>query len=155
MFKKEKEILKLETKENKQNKQNKERNKEQKKEQNKEQKIIFETKYKTKHKIILITIYTIIIYLSISLNLKTYARYPELISRIRTGFDKVQGYIIAIATPAAGVAISTGLIMRKFSFGDEERVRTAKKLIRGSIFSYIFIILIDLVISLIATIMGK
>lgn len=37
--------------------------------------------------------------------------------------------------------------MKKFSFGDEERIRTGKKLIKGSLFSYAFILAIDLILS--------
>lgn len=37
--------------------------------------------------------------------------------------------------------------MKKFSFGDEERIRTGKKIIRGSLFSYGFILAIDLVLA--------
>lgn len=40
--------------------------------------------------------------------------------------------------------------MKKFSFGDEERIRTGKKVIRGSLFSYAFILAIDLILSAIA-----
>jgi len=41
--------------------------------------------------------------------------------------------------------------MQKFSFGDEERIRSGKKLIRISIVSYAFILLLDLIIGLIET----
>ena len=37
--------------------------------------------------------------------------------------------------------------MKKFSFGDEERIRVGKKIIRGSLFSYAFILAIDLILS--------
>lgn len=37
--------------------------------------------------------------------------------------------------------------MKKFSFGDEERLRTGKKIITGSLFSYAFLISIDLILS--------
>ena len=43
--------------------------------------------------------------------------------------------------------------MKKFSFGDEEKIRTAKRLIRGSLFSYGFILCIDLTLSLIKTLL--
>lgn len=56
-----------------------------------------------------------------------------------------------LATPAAAVAVGTGVFMKKFSFGDEERIRIAKKLIRSSLFSYGFILAIDLILSAIKT----
>ena len=37
--------------------------------------------------------------------------------------------------------------MKKFSFGDEERIRIGKKIIHGSLFSYAFILAIDLILS--------
>ena len=38
--------------------------------------------------------------------------------------------------------------------GDEEKIRTAKRLIRGSLFSYGFILCIDLILSLIDTLLS-
>ena len=43
--------------------------------------------------------------------------------------------------------------MKKFSFGDEERIRTGKRLVKGSLFSYGFILCVDLVLSLINTLL--
>lgn len=43
--------------------------------------------------------------------------------------------------------------MKKFSFGDEEKIRTGKRLIRGSLFSYGFILCIDMILSLIETLL--
>ena len=62
-------------------------------------------------------------------------------------------YILRLSTPAAAVAVGTGVLMKKFSFGDEEKIRTSKKLIRGSLFSYGFILCIDLILSLIKTLL--
>ena len=36
--------------------------------------------------------------------------------------------------------------MKKFSFGDEERMRIGKKLVRNSLFSYAFLLAIDLIL---------
>ena len=43
--------------------------------------------------------------------------------------------------------------MKKFSFGDEEKIRTSKRLIRGALFSYGFILCVDLVLFLIETLL--
>jgi len=72
---------------------------------------------------------------------------PQIISRINTAFVSIQGWILKISTPAAAVAVGSGAFMKKFSFGDEERIRTGKKLIRGALFSYGFILAIDLILS--------
>ena len=44
--------------------------------------------------------------------------------------------------------------MKKFSFGDEERIRVGKKIVRGSLFSYAFILAIDLILSAIQTLIS-
>ena len=81
----------------------------------------------------------------------TFAAYPKLVSKLISAFNNIKSYIVAIATPIAAVAIGSGFLMQKFSLGDEERIRTGKKLIRTSIVSYAFILALDLIISLIET----
>src|SRR5574344_1303278 len=76
-----------------------------------------------------------------------FAAYPKLITKINNAFQKVEGWLTKLATPAAAVAIGSGIFIKKFSFGDEERIRIGKKLIRTSLFSYIFILLLDLILS--------
>ena len=44
--------------------------------------------------------------------------------------------------------------MKKFSFGDDERMRIGKKLIRTSLFSYVLILIIDLVLSTIQNLLA-
>ena len=78
---------------------------------------------------------------------------PKLISTINNAFEKIEDYIMKISTPAAAVAVGTGVLMKKFSFGDEEKIRTSNKLVRGSLFSYGFILCIDLVLSLFQTLL--
>lgn len=72
---------------------------------------------------------------------------PKLISKLTDAFDSIKKWLLTLSTPAAAVAVGVGVFMRKFSFGDEERIRTAKKLIRGTLFSYAFILAIDLILS--------
>ena len=94
----------------------------------------------------------IIFYLSFS-NI-SYAAYPGLITTIMNAFEKIKTWLIKLATPAAAVAVSTGVFMKKFSFGDEEKIRTGKNIIRGSLFSYAFILLLDLILSTIQGLLG-
>lgn len=75
------------------------------------------------------------------------ATTPKLINTLNSAFEKIESWIITISTPAAAIAVGTGVLMKKFSFGDEERIRTGKRLIRGSLFSYAFILCIDLILS--------
>ena len=76
---------------------------------------------------------------------------PKLISKLTDAFDSIKKWLLTLSTPAAAVAVVVGVFMRKFSFGDEERIRTAKKLIRGTLFSYAFILAIDLILSAISS----
>ena len=73
---------------------------------------------------------------------------------ISRAFEKIESYILRISTPAAAVAIGSGILMKKFSFGDEEKIRTSKRIIRGSLFSYAFILCLDLILSLIESLLG-
>lgn len=79
---------------------------------------------------------------------------PQIISKINSAFENIKGWLLKIATPAAAVAVGTGVFMKKFSFGDEEKIRTGKKLIKGSLFSYAFILAIDLILSAIKSLIN-
>lgn len=79
---------------------------------------------------------------------------PKLVTKLNDAFQDIETWIIKISTPAAAVAVCTGALMRKFSFGDEEKIRTGKKLISGSLFSYAFILAIDLVLSAIESLIS-
>ena len=79
---------------------------------------------------------------------------PKIVTQIDDAFKEIESWILKIATPAAAVAVGTGIFMKKFSFGDEEKIRTGKKIIRGSLFSYGFILAIDLILSAIKTLIG-
>ena len=76
---------------------------------------------------------------------------PKIVTKLNDAFTKIEEWLLKLATPAAAVAVGTGVFMKKFSFGDEERIRIAKKLIRNSLFSYGFILAIDLILSAIKT----
>jgi len=79
---------------------------------------------------------------------------PKLVSKINSAFESIESWIIKLSTPAAAVAVGTGVFMKKFSFGDEERIRMGKKIIKGSLFSYSFILAIDLILSAIKSLIG-
>lgn len=79
---------------------------------------------------------------------------PQIVSKITSAFESIKGWLLKIATPAAAVAVGSGVFMKKFSFGDEEKIRTGKKLIKGSLFSYAFILAVDLILSAIKSLVG-
>jgi len=87
-------------------------------------------------------------------NVNVFAADPKLVTTINSAFDKIESYIVKISTPAAAVAVGTGVLMKKFSFGDEERIRIGKKLIKGSLFSYAFVLVINLVLSAIQSLLS-
>lgn len=102
-----------------------------------------------KNKKLFFILFTLFLFISLFFTLYTesFGADPKLISTLKKAFEKIEDWLVKIATPAAAVAVGTGLLMKKFSFGDEEKIRTGKRLIRGSLFSYAFILAIDLVLS--------
>lgn len=102
--------------------------------------------------ILFILFFSIVIIFSFNSN--CFAAYPKLVTTLLDAFNSIKSYLIAMATPVAAVAIASGFLIQKFSFGDEERIRNGKKLIRTSIVSYAFILVLDLVISLIQNLVG-
>ena len=79
---------------------------------------------------------------------------PQLVSKINSAFESIESWILKLATPAAAVAVGSGVFMKKFSFGDEERMRMGKKIIKSSLFSYAFILAIDLILSAIKSLIS-
>ncbi len=90
-------------------------------------------------------IFTVIIIFTLSNT--TFAADPKLVTKLKNAFEKISSWLVKLATPAAAVAVGTGVMMKKFSFGDEERIRIGKKLIKSSLFSYAFILATDLILS--------
>lgn len=109
---------------------------------------------KTKTLYYIIYVIIIAIILIFSLYGTSNASTPKIISTIQNAFEDIENWIIKISTPAAAVAVGTGVLMKKFSFGDDEKIRTGKKLIRTSLFSYAFILCIDLILSAIKSLVG-
>lgn len=102
----------------------------------------------------LLFIFILSLFIIFVLSSTSLAATPKLVNKLNDAFEDITKWIIKIATPAAAVAVCTGALIRKFSFGDEERIRTGKKLITGSLFSYAFILSIDLILSAIESLIG-
>lgn len=100
-------------------------------------------------KIIIISLFIIILFCS-----TCFAATPKLVTKLENNLDTIKDWIIKIATPAAAVAVGAGIMMKKFSFGDEERIVAGKKLIRNTLFSYAFILSVDLVLKAIESLFG-
>jgi hypothetical protein len=56
------------------------------------------------------------------------ATEAKLVKTLNSGLTNIKSWIIKLSTPAAAVAIGTGVLMKKFSFGDEERIVTRKEI---------------------------
>ena len=102
---------------------------------------------KKKNQFFILFIIILIAVITVILRTTSYAATPKLVSKIQRAFEDIEGWLLKLATPAAAVAVGTGVFMKKFSFGDEERMRTGKKVIRTSLFSYAFILAIDLILA--------
>lgn len=102
----------------------------------------------------ILIIFLLFILFSIFFSTNVFAADPKLISKLDDAFEDIKDWLIKLATPAAAVAVGTGIFMKKFSFGDEEKMRTAKKVIRGSLFAYGFVLAINLVLSAIESLIG-
>lgn len=118
---------------------------------------------KTKNKLNLISfrkhlfilLFTLLFILFFTNNVKAglFDSTPEIVNTLNAAFEKIEEWLLKLATPAAAVAVGVGVFMQKFSFGDEERIRTAKKIIRGTLFCYGFILVLNLILSAIKTLL--
>lgn len=77
---------------------------------------------------------------------------PTLVTKLTSAFKKIKEYLIKIAGPIAAVAIVSGIIIRKLSFGDEEKMVVGKRVIVNAIGGYFVILLVDLIIKFIEAI---
>lgn len=105
-------------------------------------------------KYIFIQLVTISIFFIFFLAPSVQASTPKLILKINNAFENISGWLINLATPAAAVAVGSGIFIKKFSFGNEEKIKTGKKIIRGSLFSYGFILATDLILSTIKSLIS-
>ena len=94
-----------------------------------------------------ILLLSIIFYSCVLINISLGVGTPKLVSTMEKAFENIESWIIKLATPMAAVAVGSGLFMQKFSLGDEEKIRTGKKLVKTALFSYAFVLAIDLVLS--------
>lgn len=105
-----------------------------------------------KYKLLIISLLFIFLFLLISPSV--FAADAKIVVKLNSAFEKIESWLVKLSTPAAAVAIGTGVFIKKFSFGDEERMRIGKKLIRTTLFSYVFILLLDLILSTIQNLLS-
>lgn len=106
---------------------------------------------KNKKKIIILIIIVTII---IVFNNTVCAADPKIVTTMKKSLEQIKTWLVKLATPAAAISVGTGVFMKKFSFGDEEKIRTGKKLINNALFSYAFLLSIDLILAAIKSLIG-
>lgn len=102
-----------------------------------------------KNKKLFFTIFTFVLFIVILFSFSncSYCADAKLVNTLKKAFEQIQDWMLKLATPIAAVAAVVGAFMQKFSFGDEERIRIGKKLIKSTLFSYVFVLAINLILS--------
>ena len=101
----------------------------------------------SKDKISIIVLLVLLIYLFFSMNNFAFCATPKIVNKLNDAFEDVEQWILKLSTPAAAVSLGVGFLMKKFSFGDEEKMRISKKIIRGTLTSYGLILATDIILA--------
>ena len=80
---------------------------------------------------------------------------PKLVSKLNDAFESIEKWLLTLSTPAAAVAVGVGVFMKKFSFGDTERMLVGRRLIRSCFVSYGMVVGIDLILKAITWFVTK
>ncbi|MDD2627513.1 MAG: hypothetical protein PHR25_00495 [Clostridia bacterium] len=105
---------------------------------------------KTKNRWIIIMVLVILfVVLGNTCLATTKDKTPTLVNKLNSILKKIKEYMVKLAGPAAAVSIATGVMIRKLSFGDEEKMIIGKRVIINAIFCYFIILLLDLIIKFI------
>lgn len=83
------------------------------------------------------------------------ATYPTIMNNLKTALTTIQSWLVTIATPAAAIGVITGVLIKKFSFGDTERMLVGRRLIRSCFVSYGVVVGIDLILKAITSLVTK
>lgn len=103
-----------------------------------------------KKKVKLVAIFLICAFIVVPTALQA-ASTPTLVTKLNTALKKILDYFEKLAPAAAGVAIASGVMVRKFSFGDEQKLILGKRIIVNAILGYAIILLIDVILKFVDT----
>ena len=78
-----------------------------------------------------------------------FAFAPKIVNKLNSSFNDIEKWCLKLA-----VSLAVGLFIKKFSFGDEERIRMSKKIIRATLISYALLLAIDLVLAAIKSLVS-
>ena len=102
-------------------------------------------------KILIIIIFCLLIFSKFNF---AFAFAPKIVNKLNSSFNDIEKWCIKLATPAAAVSFAIGLFIKKFSFGDEERIRISKKITRATLVSYALLLAIDLILATIKSLIS-
>lgn len=94
----------------------------------------------------LVSIFIVLIFICTIEQVQAVAQTPTLVSKMGNAFKQIKEYLVKLAGPIAAVAIVSGIIIRKLSFGDEEKMVMGKRVIVNAIGGYFVILLVDFII---------
>ena len=106
-----------------------------------------------KKKVTVITLVFCVLIITVSF--AATAKYPTIMNNLNTTLKKIQEWLVTIATPAAAIGVITGVLIKKFSFGDTERMLVGRRLIRSCFVSYGMVVGIDLILKAISWFVTK
>ena len=84
----------------------------------------------------------------------SYCSDPTIVNKLNSAFKKIRDWMIKLATPAAAVSVGIGIFITKFSFGEDDKILKGKRLIRTTLYSYGFILAIELILKAIESLVG-
>lgn len=105
-----------------------------------------------KKKVVMVMLFCV---LTITTSFAATAKYPTIMNNLNTALNTIQSWLVTIATPAAAIGVITGVLIKKFSFGDTERLLIGRRLIRSCFTSYAVVVGIDLILKAITTFVTK
>ena len=101
---------------------------------------------------VLVTVFCVLI---MTVSFAAAASYPTIMNNLNSALTKIQSWLVTIATPAAAIGVISGVLIKKFSFGDTERMLVGRRLIRSCFVSYGMVMGIDLLLKAIKTFVTK
>lgn len=106
-----------------------------------------------KNKKIILSLILFCFFISFSFVYGATTTNPTLVTKLNSAMKKIITYLETLATPIASIALIVGILMRKLSFGDEEKLAKGKKVIINAIVGYALVLSLDWIISFLQTIL--
>lgn len=78
---------------------------------------------------------------------------PTLVNKLNSALKNILGYLKTLSTPIASIAIVSGVMVRKLSFGDEEKMIKGKKIIINALIGYSVVLCLDWIIKFLETVL--